>query len=60
MRTYSRAPVPAGPDTWRDRVILTPEYAPGHKPPLQFFNSEDRRAALPNRSYFTYQAPPDL
>jgi hypothetical protein len=44
-----------GPGTWRDRSILTPEYALDHKPAVQFFDSEECRAALPNRSSFTYR-----
>jgi predicted dienelactone hydrolase len=44
-----------GPGTWRDRSILTPEYALDHKPTVQFFYSEECRAALPNPSYFTYR-----
>jgi predicted dienelactone hydrolase len=44
-----------GPDTWRDQAVLTPEYALDHKPTVQFFDSEECRAALPNRSYFTYR-----
>jgi hypothetical protein len=44
-----------GPDTWRDRAILTPEYALDHTPTVQFFDSEECRAPLPNRSYFTYR-----
>ena len=35
--------------------ILTLEYVLDHKPTVQFFNSEDRRAALPNRSYCTFR-----
>ncbi len=52
LNVYLRHP---GRDTWRDRAILTPEYALDHTPTVQFFDSEECRATLPDRSYFTYR-----
>jgi predicted dienelactone hydrolase len=45
-----------GSDPWLDRWILTPEYALTHTPTVQFFNSEDCQAALPDHTYFRYRA----
>lgn len=53
LNVYLRHP---GPDTWRDREILTPRYALDHKPTVQFFDSEECRATLPNQSYFTFRS----
>ena len=52
LKVHLRHP---GPDTERDRAILTPEYALDHTPTVQFFDSEECRATLPDWSYFTYR-----
>jgi len=52
LNVYLRHP---GRDTARDRSILTREYALDHKPAVQFFDSEECRVMLPDRSYFTYR-----
>ena len=44
-----------GHPNWLDRWILTPEYALSHTPTVQFFRSEDCKAALPDDSYFRYR-----
>lgn len=40
---------------WLDSWILTPEYALTHTPTVQFFDSEDCHAVLPDHTYFRYR-----
>jgi hypothetical protein len=44
-----------GHPNWRERRILTPEYALNHTPTVQFFDSERCDATLPDHSYFRYR-----